>query len=59
MTLHVHLHIIYIQYKYYEIPSIGFLVMAEDGNQMDGRKDRQTEGGMDNAKPISIRLPRG
>ena len=59
MKLHVHLHIIYIKYKFYEIPSIGFLVMAEGGNQMDGRNDRQTEGGIDNVKPISTRLRRG
>ena len=32
MKLHVHNHImvIYIQYKFFEIPSVCFLVMAED-----------------------------
>ena len=33
MKLHVHSHtmVIYIQYMFHEIPSIGYLVMAEDG----------------------------
>ena len=32
MPLHVHNHaiVIYIQYKFHEIPSIGYLVMVED-----------------------------
>ena len=34
MKLHMHNHImvIYIQYKFDEIPFIGYLVIAEDGN---------------------------
>ena len=34
MKLHMHNHImvIYIQYKLYGIPFIGYLLMAEDGN---------------------------
>ena len=33
MILHVHNHtiVIYIQYKFHEITSFGYLVMAEDG----------------------------
>ena len=33
MKLHMHNHtmVIYIQYKFHELPSIGYLVMAEDG----------------------------
>ena len=42
-----------------KFPLLVFLVMAEGGNQMDGRKDRQKEGGIDNVKPISTRLRRG
>ena len=44
MKLHMHNIVIYIQYKFHEIPSIGYLVMAENG-KLEGRKD--------NAKPIS------
>ena len=41
MKLHVHHHtmVIYIQYKFDEIPFIGYLVMAEDGRLTDGRTD--------------------
>ena len=44
MKLHVHTltMVIYIQYKFHEIPSIGYLVMAEDG-KTDGRKHRQND----------------
>ena len=33
MKLHVHNHtiVIYIQYKFHDIPFIGYLVIAEDG----------------------------
>ena len=45
----LHMHnptlIIYIQYKFHEIPSIGYLVMAED-QKSDGWMDGQT-GRMD------------
>ena len=34
--------VIYFQYKLNEIPSINYLVMAEDGNQNDRRLDGQT-----------------
>ena len=43
MKLSVHNHtmvIIYIQYKFHEIPSIGYLAMAEDG-KTNGRTDGQ------------------
>ena len=45
MKLHVHYHtiVIYIQYKLNGIPSIGYLVMAED-ETLDGWKDRRIEG---------------
>ena len=35
MNLHVHNYtmVVYIQYKFHEIPSIGYLVMAEDGKK--------------------------
>ena len=35
MNFHVHNHtmVIYIQYKFHEIPSIGYKVMAEDGKK--------------------------
>ena len=40
MKLHLHNHtvVMYIQYKFHEMPSIGYLVMAEDGNQTDGQR---------------------
>ena len=36
MKLHVHNHamVIYIQYEFHEIPSIGYLVMAEDRKKL-------------------------
>ena len=36
MTLHMHkdTKVIYIQYKFHEIPSICLLVMAEDGKKL-------------------------
>ena len=34
--------VIYIQYKFYEIPSIGYLFMAED-QMTDGQKDGRME----------------
>ena len=34
---------IYIQYKFHEIPSVGYLVMAEV-RKWDGRKDRWKDG---------------
>ena len=42
--LHVHnlIMVIYIQYKFHEIPSIGYLVMAEDGKK--SLKFRQSKG---------------
>ena len=44
MKLHMHNNttVIHIQYKFHEIPSIGYLVMAEDG-ETDGRKDGQCQ----------------
>ena len=38
MKLHVHHQtmVLCIQYKFDEIPSIGYLAMAEDGNWTDG-----------------------
>ena len=44
IKLHVHnlTMVIYIQYKFHEIPSIGYLVMAEDG-RMDSRADIQCQ----------------
>ena len=45
------------QYKFYEIPSIGYLLMAEDGKtdeRKDGRK-HWTERRKDNVKPTSPR----
>ena len=42
---------LYIKYKFYEILSIGYLAIAEDG-KTDGRADGWTEGWTDNAKPI-------
>ena len=49
MKLHVHHHtiVLYIQYKFDEIPSIGYLVMAEDENWMEGRTARWKDGWMD------------
>ena len=43
MKLHVHHHtmVIYIQYKFDEIPSIGYVVMAEDG-KTEGWGEPQT-----------------
>ena len=63
MKIHTHNHtmVLFIQHKFHEIPSIGYLVMAEDGKtdgRTDGRKHR-TEGRTDNAKPIFLRLLRG
>ena len=51
IKLHVHNPklVIYIQYKFHGIPSIGYLLMAEDGksewwrNQKDGQTDRQRQ----------------
>ena len=46
MKLHVHNHTIaiYIQHKFHEIPSIVYIVMAEDG-KTDGRlMDRSIDG---------------
>ena len=56
IKFHVHNHtiVIYIQYKFHEIPFIGYLDMAEDGNT-EIWKDGQT----DNAKPISLPLQWG
>ena len=44
MKLHVHNHtmVIYIQYKFYEVPSIAYKVMAEDGKK--SLKFRQSKG---------------
>ena len=52
MKLHVHNHtmVIYIQYKFLEIPFICFLVMAEDG---------KTDGRTDNTKSVFHHLLRG
>ena len=49
MKLHVHHHtiVLYIQYKFDEIPCIGYLVMAEDENWMEERADRWKDGWMD------------
>ena len=49
IKLHVHnlTMVVYIQCKFHELPSRGYLDMAEDG---------KTEGWMDNAKPISLCL---
>ena len=49
--------VIYIQYKFHEIPSIaiGYLVMAED-EKTDGQK-HQTEGRTDKTKPLNIPPP--
>ena len=54
IKLHVHTLImaIYIQYKFHEILSVGYLVMAEV-RKWDGRKDRQKDG---QRQPISLRL---
>ena len=45
MKLHMHYHTMvkYIQYQFHEMPSFGYLIIAEDGNT-DGRADgkRQT-----------------
>ena len=40
--MHNHTMAIYIQYKLHEIPSIGYLVMTEDGKK--SLKARQTKG---------------
>ena len=37
--MHNHTVVIYIQYKFHEIPSFGYLVMAEDG-KTEGRTDK-------------------
>ena len=52
IKLHIHklTMVIYIQYKFDKIPSIGYLVMAEDG------KPDEQKG---NGKPISFHLWRG
>ena len=45
---------IYFQYKFHDISSICYLVMADDG-KTDRRTDQLTEGRMDSAKlkPLS------
>ena len=56
MKLHKHNHtmVIYTQHKFHEIPSIGYLVMVEEG-KTDGRK-QWTEGRTDNTKHIFLCL---
>ena len=46
--------VIYIQYKLHEIPSIGYIVMAEVR-----KTDGKTDGWMDKAEPISLHLRTG
>ena len=49
--------VIYIQYKFHEISSIGYLVMAEDGKtggKMDRRKDRRVDGQHQNLYPSAL-----
>ena len=55
MKLHMHNHtmVIYIHYKFHEIPSIGYLVMAED-RKTDGRMGWD---GMDGQCQTYIPLP--
>ena len=38
-----HTMVIYIQHKFHEIPSVGYLVMAGDGRLKDGRMDGQRQ----------------
>ena len=51
--------VIYIQYKFHELPSIGYIVLSDDEkmvrlrNQKDGQK---MDGQTDNAKPIVLRF---
>ena len=64
IKLHVHnfIIVIYIQYKFHEFPSIGYLVMAEGGktneqrNWKDGRTTPATTG--DNKNKLNLTLSR-
>ena len=49
MNLHMYnnIMVIYIMYKFHEIPTIGYLVMAEDGKsdgKMEGQKFEAIKG---------------
>ena len=49
LNVHYSTIVLYIQYKFDEIPSIGNLVMAEDG-RMDGQAEGMTDGCKDVCK---------
>ena len=52
-----HTMVIYLQYKFHETPSIGYLVMAEDGEKsLEFRQSKGNNSAIPNESPIKLHL---